>query len=423
MKRFLTAVLSAILFLGGCDRGSEGPFRVTDNGVGYWGHRYATLLLHAKLKPFGYTTLVLSPKEQDGHKNIGVRVYEYTDTHINDGPLTLENELIRAVFERKSCRLISLTDKKSGMELISKPSCYFRYIEENPVYHMTSWREGPHMVEKDLNAEHGVKYTALDANGIFSLINYELRFGGSVVSCSVRLRKGSPTLEFRTRIDWNEPAVHGQKVPQLAFAVPVSFETDGTFVRDIPYGELRIKDLPQAVPALSYIRADAGKDASVALMTDTKYAFRCCDGDLSVTLTRSAYDPDPYPERGIHDVRIGVTVCAPEKAREASVAFCHPIAFLSATKHEGSLPLCGSALSATGAAVSAVKPSEDGAGTAVRLYDVTGSAGKARVTLCRRIRRVWLCRNDEKRIRELTPDGCCVEVDVPAYGTVTLVIH
>ena len=172
-----------------------------------------------------------------------------------------------------------------------------------------------------------------------------------------------------------------------------------------------------------YIRADAGKDTSVALMTDTKYAFRCYDGDLSVTLTRSAYDPDPYPERGIHDVRIGVTVCAPEKVRDASVAFCHPIAFLSATKHGGSLPLCGSALSVSGATVSAVKPSEDGAGTAIRLYDVTGSAGKARVTLCRRIRRVWLCRNDEKRIRELTPDGCSVEADVPAYGTVTLVIH
>ena len=35
MKRFLTAVLSAILFLGGCDRGSEGPFRVTDLRVDY----------------------------------------------------------------------------------------------------------------------------------------------------------------------------------------------------------------------------------------------------------------------------------------------------------------------------------------------------------------------------------------------------
>ena len=36
------------------------------------------------------------------------------------------------------------------------------------------------------------------------------------------------------------------------------------------------------------------------LITDAKYGFRCVDNSMSVTLIRSSYDPDPYPEFGIH---------------------------------------------------------------------------------------------------------------------------
>lgn len=402
--------------------GNEVPFCVLNEGSGYWGHSYSTLLLHVKLAPFGYTTLVLSQREPEGHKDVRPHVYEYTDAHINDEPITLENELIRAVFEKRSCRLVSLTDKKTGKELIGKPSCYFRYTEENPVYHMTSWREGPHMTEEDLNGRYGARYTGLAANGIYSQINYELRFGSSVINCSVRLKKGSPTLEFNVRVDWNEPAVHGQKIPQLAFAVPVTFGSDGTFVRDIPYGTLRMKDAAHAVPALSYIEKDADGSA-VALVTDTKYGYRSFGEDLSVTLIRSAYDPDPYPERGIHDVRVGVVVCEPGKVRDAVSAFVHPIPFLSAVKHGGTLPLSGSALSVTGASVSAVKPSEDGAGVAVRLYNVEGADAAAEIKLCRPVRKAYLCRSDEKKLAELTPRGDSLTVKVPAYGTATVVIH
>ena len=402
--------------------GEEIPFCVLNEGNGYWGHRYAALLLHAKLPPYGYTTCVLSQRHPDGHEDIRPHVYEYVDTHINDAPVTLENELIKAVFEKRSCRLISLTDKRTGEELIGEPSCYFRYTEENPVYGMTSWREGPHMKETDLNAEHGVRYTRIGSYPLIGVIEYELRFGTSTLTCSVKLKKGSPTLEFDVRVDYSEAAERGIRIPQLAFAVPVGYETKGSFLRDIPYGALRTCAKQHAVPALSYICAD-GEKGSVTLMTDTKYGYRYDGRDMSVTLIRSAYDPDPYPERGIHDIRIGVSVCSPEEAHNASLVFNHPLPFLSATKHGGNLPLSGSALTVEGATVEAVKPSEDAAGVAVRLCERTGKDSRATVRLCRPVREAYLCDTTEKKLEALPFDGCEVGVTVPAYSVLTVVIH
>ena len=86
---------------------------------------------------FGYSTLILRLRTPEGH--LGIAPYDppICDEAINDDPVVLENRYIRAVFDSKTARLVSLTDKESGEELISEPSCCFRYAEENPKYGMT----------------------------------------------------------------------------------------------------------------------------------------------------------------------------------------------------------------------------------------------------------------------------------------------
>ena len=84
--------------------GAEIPFCVMNEGNGYWGHQFATLLVKASVPAFGYTTVILKQREADGHKTVIPHVYEYVDTHINDEPLYMENDLIKAVFDKKSCR-------------------------------------------------------------------------------------------------------------------------------------------------------------------------------------------------------------------------------------------------------------------------------------------------------------------------------
>ncbi len=402
--------------------GKNVPFAVLNSGAGYWGHSYSTLLVKADVPAFGYTTLILKQTERDGHKDPRPQVYEYVDKHINDAPLVLENELIRAVFDKKTAHLTSLINKKTGKELIDRPSCYFRYADENPVYGMTSWRVGPYMRVRDLNAECGVRYTNLDVTPLFGRMRYEMSFGASHLECTVLLKKDSPTLEFITRVDWSEAAVRGQKVPQLSFSVPVGYDNGDVFSADIPYGAIKRNQLAHDIPALSYICADNGDD-SASLFTDTKYGYRYYDKEMSVTLIRSAYDPDPYPERGIHDIRIGVAVAAPEKVKDISTSFCKPIAFLSATKHGGGLPLEASLLNVKGdIRVSCAKLSEDGEGMIIRLYDVTGRDQPSSVSFGREIKAAYICESTEKPLNGIKTDGKTVNVTVPAFSTLTVKI-
>lgn len=401
--------------------GNEVPFAVLNSGNGYWGHRFSTLLVKASVPAYGYTTLILKQRDEDGHKTLRPQVYEYVDNFINDDPFVLENDVIKAVFDKKSCEVISLVNKKTGKVVISKPSCYFKYAAENPLFGMTSWRVGPYMNERDLNAENGVKYTYYTIQPLYTRLSYELKFGTSNLTCNITLKKDSPTLEFETRIDWSEAAVRGQKIPQISFSVPVD-EDSGIFSSDVPYGIIKRAPIAHDIPALSYVCADNGID-SVALMTDSKYGYRYSEKELSVTLIRSAYDPDPYPERGIHDIRIGVSVCQPEDAKNISTAFCRPLTFLSATKHTGTLPLKGSLLSVDGdVRVSCVKAAEDGNGIAVRLYDTTGEDKEASLTFCKPIKSAELCGSDEKVIEKSAHNGNKVQIKVPANATVTAVI-
>ena len=119
----------------------------------------------------------------------------------------------------------------------------------------------------------------------------------------------------------------------------------------------------------------------VGLISETKYGFRFTDNTGSVTLIRSSYDPDPYPEIGIHNIRLGVTL-SNDIESEAEL-FRKPLYATAATKHGGTLPTEKSALSVNGEGVyvACVKNSEDSEGIIVRAYNSNAKETKADIAL------------------------------------------
>ncbi len=403
--------------------GNEIPFCVLRSGNGYWGHHFAALLVKAKLPAFGYTTVILKQRILDGHIPVEPHSYEKSDEFIHDGPIAMESDKIRAVFDRKTMRLTSLTDKETGGILIDTPSCYFRYADENPIYHMTSWRVGPYMKVTDLNAASDVRFTEITSNELFSRVKYEMVFGNSKIRCQVELKRDSAVLEFGAAVDWNEAAVPGEKVPQISFAVPVSYRADKSLC-DIPFGTIERAAVAHDVPALSFLAAAGESPRAVAVMTDSKYGYRLWDNTASVTLIRSAYDPDPYPERGIHHIRIGVAVGSLSGIKDQATLFNHPISFLSAEPHDGSLPLTGAALTAeSGARVTCVKNSEDGQGTTVRLCEETGADTTALLRFCRPVSEAWITDSNETPLEPAELEDGAVTVPIPACSVVTVTVR
>ena len=249
-----------------------------------------------------------------------------------------------------------------------------------------------------------------------------MKFGSSVLNVEIRLKQDSRVLEWRLNLDWDESAVKKESVPQLNFAVPVSYAKTGNAWYDIPYGMLKRPEISHDVPALSLIGIEGKSDRLVGLISDSKYGYRYDNGLASVTLVRSAYDPDPYPERGIHDIRLGVVATTGDGLKQASDLFNHPVCYASSGAcHTGSLPPASSALTVTGdVRVSCVKISEDGNGTVVRLYDESGTAQQVTVVSRHAVSSAYLTDTNETVLSELTVTGNRVTVPVEPYAVVTV---
>lgn len=357
--------------------------RVTATGKHYWGHNYLTVELSADIPALGYATAVIYEAEP-GYNSYTVPDYGRCDHIADDDPL-LENSLISARFDRRTMKLISLRNKKTGKELIGKPSAFFRYILEDDVNGMSSWRVGNYSEITDINESCPVRVERISAGSI----TYKTKIKDSSIDVTVSLGEGSQTLEFAVRADWHETGRRGVGTPQLNFTLPLAGAADG-YVCDVPGAIINRPDLAHDVPCLSFIAAGQAQ-----LISDTKYGFRGHANSLSVTLIRSSFDPDPYPEYGVHNIRIGVSaLSAPswDEYSRLSDLFCHPVSFVPASSHAGTLPPEGRlfGLSGKNVRLSAVKTPEDSKnGYIVRLYNSSDAETAAVISLSAKPRGVY----------------------------------
>lgn len=405
------------------EAGNPVPFAVTEDGTGYWGHRYAKVSVEVTIKPFGYRTLILSEKalacDRTG-ENVFFLDRERSDEHISDEPFVMENEKIRATLSAQTLEVLSLTDKERGKEVISSPACVFRLVSENPMHGMTAWRIGPARGIQNLNESADVRFTGRQTTALSDTIRYHVKFGSSEMDVSVSLSANDPLLRFTARVDWHELPVRGESVPQLNFFVPVNYAVSD-YRYDIPYDILSRPSRAQDVPANSYMELPAADGRSVFLVSGEKYGFRGVDHSGAITLIRSSYDPDPYPELGIHDVRLALGVADSAAVYDLAAAYRHPIPSIPATGHAGNLPLCGQVFDVKGdARVAAVKNPEEGAGLILRLFAPSGADAAATLTFPFPVSSAALLDLNENRLASLPLDGNSLSVQVPAHSVVTV---
>ena len=168
------------------------------------------------------------------------------------------------------------------------------------------------------------------------------------------------------------------------------------------------------------------------LVTDSKYGFRGIDDALSITLLRSSFDPDPYPELGVHTFRFAV--CAVKGSSNSALIkhahrFNHPFTPLSGTVHGGSRSTVGSLMSLEGEGVvlSAVKqPEGGGERLIVRVYGIEGERAKAVLHFSKEVRSAFYVDLNERPIPmegEAEVAGERVQFEVPPFGVVSLYLE
>ena len=374
---------------------------------------------------FGYATCTLQegsiPKATHG---------AFTDRidHHGDAPIVLENELLRAEFDARTMLLTSLTDKQSQCEMLDPGSAGFALIQENAQHGMTAWRVGERADKCCINRVSRVLVSEVKRGRLSQSVSYKCDFGQrSRLEVTISLSQGSRVLEFAVRTDFQETGSRAF-TPQLAFALTPCYASS-KYRFDVPLGTLDREEMAQDVPALSFVSTLPEQKGlpALALLADSKYGFRAFDGEMSVTLIRASSDPDPYPEYGWHDMRLGLGVlpkAEPELLMDASQRFLHPISVCSARAHEGRLPLSGCLMRVEGARVLAVKQAANGKGLVLRLCDYSCKDRSFQLSFPFPIVKACLCDTNEAPLAALPKsDESSVSGLLPAHALLSVYVE
>ncbi len=418
--------------------GNETPHQVVDQGFNkYWGHRYMRLLIQAKAPACGYSTYTVSEGDE------AWTPFLPTDPRVDRvEAFELENERLRVTFHPANATIVSMIDKTTGEQLVdpSRPAGLFRLIQEDPGKGMSSWWVGRYMNVSSVHENVKLKWGG--KGPVRQTLQYELEFGRSKLKVAVSLDRGSSRLNFRAECDWHEIGTADSSIPQLNFHWPLGYECD-SYQYDVPFGTTERGPLDMDVPANSWaigLRRDSGKPGkpgkpSLMLVTNNKYGFRGTDRSLSLSLIRSSYDPDPYPELGNHHrMSFAIDLVDPTSSVreriEKAYRFNHPFSALSGTPHPGALALDSGFLKLTEGtvAVSAVKMPEDREGKRwiVRAYETDGRRTTASLLLFAKPTAAYFVDTNERRIssaESVCLDDRSVSFDVEAYSAATICVE
>lgn len=391
-------------------------------GTHYWGHHYLRLAVQAEVPALGYATYVVRQastpyimRVPDGNPRCD---------RMGDAPIMLDNGRIRATLDSRTMALRSLLDCASGAELLdpASPAGVFQLIWENPVYGMTSWRVGPYSQVINLNETAKVQVQPPEYGPLCQRVQYTLAFGQSTMKVTVCLNQGSDRLDYAVEVDWHE---HGSKtngIPQLGFSVPIA-ASSALFRYAVPFGYLDRPALEHDVPALGLACALTSEKPGLALLADCKYGFRGTSRGLYVDLMRGSYDPDPYPEDGVHHLRLGLAICSDASSEILGAladSFQHPLYFASTGLHMGTLPPAGSLCQIPqGLRLAALKPAEE-SGMILRLYNPMATEFRGRITFSKPIASAWTTDFTERHDRPLPVEKDGVMLCIPPFSVVTL---
>ncbi len=389
--------------------GNHLPFDIVDSGEHhFWAHNYVTIRVYATIPAFGYKLIVV-----DRDYNADLKLGGWNDPRTEAyHEYILSNDKIEAVINPVDGSIASITDKATGEILLEDGS--FNYVIENS-NGMSAWVVGRH---SNVVKAFDITNISKKCGKTGCSVTVTGKLDNNKIEYTYSLDKDATVIKVAAKVDWLEFGNRQNGIPQLNFNIYTSYMPEG-FVNDIPYGKLERESRYQDIPALSYTVAKNEKAPHAIFISCTKYAFRNYEDNMSLTLIRSAYNPDPYPELGEHKFEFAIGLCnGNEDALSASLQF--PCTVISVTPHTGSIT-GGSFIKASGASVGAVKLAEDNSGDMIiRLCNKTAASTDASLHFPLSIKSAHTCGINEQKQSQLNASGNAVSLKLQPYAVATL---
>lgn len=348
--------------------GKELSFQLVDNRMqDYWSHKYMRVLVDVTVPALGYTTVVLAEKKAECYP-VYLQEREHTARVFDD--YLLENERVAVRIASSSGRIVSMRDKRSGMEMVGQDTgAGFTYIETE-VSSSSAWEIGRYI--RELPVERCLKLELLSDGPLRKSVKASWQVANSRLEATYSLDKYQSAVKVEVRVDWHE--IGSDIIPVLDYRIPLSYKPED-YQYDIPAGVIRRDSLHNDVPALQYGLARREDNPCAILISDSKYGYRAEDQRLALTLLNSSTSPDPYPERGIHHITLWFGACSADarEAEQMAAACNHNLFYQPSNSHYGILPMENSLLQVTAehAVLSAVLPGQDNS-VLIRVYETAG---------------------------------------------------
>lgn len=334
-------------------------------------------LFKATVAPLGYRVYYLSKAEE-------APTYENTvwatpqerpnDANRQYGPV-LENEYYRIKFEGYSGYIISFFDKQAEKELICDKAAVPKVYDE--FYHDT-WSHAKNFFDDEMARFSDATISVLENGPVRSTVKVVNRYNDSTLTQYFSLESASKKLSVRAMVDWHE------KHKLLKLVWPMNIENPRAYY-EIPFGVIERPCDGEEEPGINWT-AVKGTNAGFALLNNNTYSSSVKGSTLYQTVVRSPIFGDhgrartsesDYTAQGITEFNYTVMPVGNDWSPviKAGKVLNKGLTYILDTWHNGHLPndsLAGLTVDADNVLLSAVKRSEDGTGTVVRIYETDG---------------------------------------------------
>ena len=332
-------------------------------------------LFEAKIPALGYATYYLKECEAEAIES-AVKATPWTGNRTANerGGTVLENEFWAIRFEEYSGYITSWVDKRTGREVISGRAAVPTVIDE---YYHDTWSHGKNFFTDVMARFSDAKVTVVENGPVRACVKVESRYNDSTLTQYFSLAAGDEKLTVRARADWHE------KYKMLKMAYPMAVENPKAYY-EIPFGVIERPADGEEEPGLGWT-AVKGDNAAWAVLNNNTYSSSVQGNTLMQTLLRSCIYGDhggprteesEFTDQGQMDftyvlMPVGDTW---HDVTKAAAQLNKPVTAIIETWHEGKLSenFGGISIDCENVMLSAVKRSEDGRGTVVRLYEIDG---------------------------------------------------
>ncbi|MHB9106058.1 MAG: alpha-mannosidase [Armatimonadota bacterium] len=290
-------------------------------------------------------------------------------------PTSLENECLKLTLNEKG-EIASLIDKDTGRELAAGPLNSLRLYKDVPVSY-DAWDIDSTYKCAPVELPEKAAIEVLGAGPLAAVLRVTRTLHHSPMVQEIWLRRGSRTVEFRTRIDWRE------KHRMLKVNFPTAIRANEA-IHEIQFGHLRRPthasrpfDADRFEVANQKWSALAEENRGAAVLNDCKYGLNVEGGSINLTLLRSTLAPDMTADLGAQEFTYAFHAWSgpffDSDLVQAAYELNVPALAVPGMAGEGWL----FRVDAPNIIVETVKPAEDGSGDViVRLYEAKRAATK-----------------------------------------------